>query len=293
MNGIIVKSNAGLYDVWLAETEQRVQAKSRGVLRHKGQQPVVGDHVVIEVGTPYSITHILERKNTLIRPLIANVDLGVVVISLVEPTFQHYLLDKYLATLQFHRIQAVIVLSKSDLLQPEQQEIFGQLIQYYQSIGYPVFQTNGTQIDDESGLLKMLSGKVTTVIGQSGVGKSTLLNVLSAQQWALHTNQISKALGRGKHTTRIVELYQLRDFWIADTPGFSSFQITQIPAKKLSQTFCEFAAYQCQFNDCSHINERRCGVKDAVNNLHILQARYENYVKLYQELKESEEHKKW
>lgn len=292
--GMIVKSNAGLYDVYIAAEDIVVQTKSRGVLRHQKKQPLVGDYVLLEFWeqTPV-ITTILPRKNELVRPLIANIDSCLVVISVKEPTFQQYLLDKYLALLEFNAIAPYLVFTKCDLLTDDEMDALGVLQSYYEQLGYPCFCVNDKKLLAEERLRDLLSHKIAAVMGQTGVGKTTLLNALSHNAWGLKTNAISKALGRGKHTTRIVELFAIDTYWIADTPGFSSFRVDALPAKALTNTFVEFARYPCQFSDCVHINEKQCGVKTAVKNNEILPSRYENYRKLYEELKVQEDNQKW
>ena len=294
-DGRIVKSNAGLYDIFLDTTEKIIQAKSRGVLRHQNIQPLVGDLVLLEIqdGMMPVVTEIFPRKNQLVRPLITNIDVCLVVISVKEPNFQQYLLDKYLAILEYNDINPLIMFTKFDLLNDEEQNDMELISNYYESIGYPCFPVSAGIIDKKDELKRLLAGQTATVMGQTGVGKSTLLNDLSEQQWTLHTNEISQALGRGRHTTRIVELLQLEDFWIADTPGFSSFDVNDITSVGLTDTFVEFADYHCQFNNCVHINEHRCGVIKAVEEENILATRYENYCKIYQEIKTQEENKKW
>jgi len=294
LRGVIIKSNAGLYDVYINETDTVVQTTSRGVLRHQDKQPIVGDYVILDTKNETAIiAEILPRKNELIRPLIANIDAALTVISVKEPSFQQYLLDKYIALLEFHQIKPIIVLTKLDLLQEEDKTAIAEIKKYYVSIGYSSFDVNGKALADKAGLTAELHGKITAIMGQTGVGKTTLLNDLSDNAWQLQTNEISRALGRGKHTTRIVELFRIDDYWIADTPGFSSFRLDEVRAKELTRSFIEFSTYPCQFSDCVHINEQRCGVKAAVADGTILPARYDSYRKLYEEIKTQEEHKKW
>ena len=294
-NGMIIKSNAGLYDIYLKAENQIIQTKSRGVLRHRKQQPLVGDYVLIEDWDHTAVmTKIMPRKNELIRPLIANVDISIIVISVKEPDFQQYLLDKYLALLEFNHIKPCIIFTKYDLLTtPEEKNGFKKVIDYYEKIGYPCFLVANKKLSNTERLENILANTIAVVMGQTGVGKSTLLNDLSDSQWQLQTNEISTALGRGKHTTRIVELFQLKNYWIADTPGFSSFNLYDIPSETLTQTFIEFADYACKFNDCIHVKEQCCGVKAAVEQGNILQVRYDSYLKVYKELKTQEENKKW
>jgi ribosome biogenesis GTPase len=293
-NGLIIKSNAGLYDVYVMASGEIVQTKSRGVLRHEDKQPLVGDHVQLErwEETPV-IVEIAPRKNELIRPRIANIDVCLTFISVKEPTFQQYLLDKYIALLEANEITPIVVLTKYDLLRAAEKLALEPVVNYYRNIGYAVFIVADKQLNDATKLHALLAHKIATVMGQTGVGKTTVLNDLSGNMWDLKTAAISQALGRGKHTTRIVELFRLNNYWLADTPGFSSFHLSHIAAKDLTKMFIEFADYPCQFSDCVHMNERKCGVKAALEAGEILPERYESYRKLYKEVKTQEDEKKW
>jgi len=294
LNGVIVKSNAGLYDVYVQSEDHIVQVTSRGILRYQDKQPIVGDYVLLQnVDDTLIIGEILPRKNQLIRPLVANIDVCLTVISVKEPTFQQYLLDKYIALLTFHRIAPIIVFTKYDLLSEDEREAVQAIESYYEKIGYACFAVANKEISERDRLTKQLAHTIAAIMGQTGVGKTTLLNELSNHVWNLKTAKISRALGRGKHTTRIVELFRLDNYWLADTPGFSSFRLDDIKANELTHTFTEFADYPCQFNDCVHINEKRCGVKAAVTAGEIFANRYESYRKLYQEIKTQEDEKKW
>lgn len=288
MKGIITKSNSGFYNIYLEAEKTTIVSKTRGILRHQNIEPVVGDRVVIaKEDEAYVIIEVMERSNELIRPKIANIDYAIIVISVAEPELQDYLLDKYLAVLEFNDIKPVIILSKMDLLAPKNEATIQAVIEYYQKIGYPVFQMFDKKCQNQEALYALLSGKIASVLGQTGVGKSTFLNSISNDKWSLDldTNEISKALGRGKHTTRIVELFPIEDFWVADTPGFSSFSVAEINATVLSDAFIEFSQYHCKFHNCVHINEKICGVKDAVEAGQIFKQRYDNYRKLYEEIK--------
>lgn len=284
--GVIVKSNKGFFDVYLTSEKEIVVSKTRGVIRHQKIEPLVGDHVELSLeDTKYIITKILPRKNELIRPKVANIDSGIIIVSVMEPEFQHFLLDKYLSVLEYNDIEPIIILSKFDLLYGKEKEYFEKIRAYYEKIGYPVFITEQKELQDVERLHTLITGKTATVMGQTGVGKSTFLNSLSKQKLDLATNEISTALGRGRHTTRIVELYPLLDAWIADTPGFSSFDSAEMEPGDVTFTFVEFPQYRCQFHDCAHQNEKKCGVKDAVANGEIIPERLEHFVEVYQEVK--------
>ena len=283
--GVIIKSNSGYYDIALIKNKEIITATSRGVLRHKQLQPLVGDYVTVnKENDTYIIEKIHGRKNELIRPKIVNIDIALVVISVALPKFQHFLLDKFIAVLEYNNIEPIIIFSKFDLLTAKEAVQFQEIITYYQLIGYQVFTQSLTVIDKKAELQMLLSDKVATVMGQTGVGKSTFLNAFSDNKWDIATNEISLSLGRGKHTTRIVELYDFGNYWLADTPGFSSFQLTKIDKKLLTNSFIEFSQYRCKFNDCVHLNEIGCGVGNNISTKKMLAKRYENYVKLYNEL---------
>lgn len=285
IQGFIVKSNKGFFEVYLREEQLVVTAKTRGVLRHRNFDPVVGDHVTVSLEDDgYIITAVADRLNELIRPKIANIDYAIVLISVKEPEIQSYLLDKYLSVLAYNEIKPIIILSKTDLLTDTEKQEIATIQAYYEWVGYPVFTTSKGVVNQKEQLFTLLTGKITTVMGQTGVGKSTFLNNLT-ESLALETAEISHALGRGKHTTRIVELYQIGAVWIADTPGFSSFQSNLDDERLVSDTFIEFHQFPCKFQDCAHQAEIKCGVKQAVSDGKILQKRYESFVKLYQEVK--------
>lgn len=284
-DGLIIKSNSGFYDVLLA-TNEIISAKTKGILRHQEKEPIVGDFVIVrKENNQYLIQEIKKRKNVMVRPKVANIDCALVFVSATQPEFQAFLLDKFLAVLTYLEVDKIIIVTKMDLLAEDAQLKINLILQYYQELGIKVYDS--LQLDEQQLLVfkESLSGGIYTVIGQTGVGKSTFLNKIAGGNLKLETNQISQALGRGKHTTRIVELHKVADFWIADTPGFSSFDLTYLfSAKTLHLGFQEFSDYSCRFNDCVHINERGCGVKSAVETGEILLERYQNYVKMYDEL---------
>ncbi|GBU10566.1 putative ribosome biogenesis GTPase RsgA [Erysipelotrichaceae bacterium] len=287
MEGVILKSNSGFYEVLLYKEQISVTAKMRGILRHQEIEPVVGDKVRLEdeVGT-HIIVEVYPRKNELIRPKVANIDYALVVISVSEPKFQDFLLDKYLVVLELNKIEPLIIFTKLDLLTDEKNSEIREVAKYYENSGYHCFfySKNHDFSLDKQRLLGLLEYKISCVVGQTGVGKSTLLNEISGNRFKLQTNEISKALGRGKHTTRIVELFSIGKSWIADTPGFSSFSVDMIKRQELSSLFIEFAGHPCKYNNCVHINETICGVKDAVSSGEILEKRYQNYCKIYAEI---------
>jgi len=255
-----------------------IVCKARGKFRKLGITPLVGDNVLINEEEKY-ILDILPRKNSLIRPTIANVDQAIIVTSVKVPDFSTNLLDKLLMIIEYNNIVPIIYISKLDLLNEEELENINYYIEYYKKIGYQVFTNDN--IDD---LKKVFKDKITVLTGQSGAGKSTLLNKLDPNL-NIKIGDVSIALGRGKHTTRHVELINLLDGLIADTPGFSSLSLDEIPDIGIKDNFIEFNNYRhnCQYKDCMHINEQDCEVKRQVENKNIIQSRYENYIKFIKE----------
>ena len=257
------------------------------MFRNRGVHPLVGDFVtyVPDGENDATITVVHERKNELIRPPISNVDQALLVFSVVEPDFSPHLLDRFLAVIESFNIQPVICLTKKDLATEEELDAVMKMAQYYEKIGYTVINT---YIDDKElpELLKpILRDKTTVLAGQSGVGKSTLLNTI-LPSLGLKTGEISEALGRGKHTTRHVELLEVAEGLVADTPGFSSLEFDHIEKEQLSRNFIEFdeASVDCKFRGCLHLNEPKCAVKEQVATGEILQHRYKNYLHFLQEI---------
>ena len=260
-NGRIVKSLAGFYDV---EAEGEVyQTRARGNFRKKGMKPVVGDFVEFsaEENSEGYILKIGERKNSLIRPSIANIDQAVIIMSTVSPNFSLNLLDRFLVFLEHKNIHPMIYISKMDLIEDDSE--MKEIQKKYQKIGFDFVFT----LEE---LLPLLAHKVTVFMGQTGVGKSTLLNRI-APELKLETGEISDSLGRGRHTTRAVSLYDVHGGKIADTPGFSSLDYEVDNAEDLSESFPEIrqASHGCKFRSCTHTHEPSCAVKDAVSYTHL------------------------
>lgn len=285
LKGQIRKAISGFYYVY--DGEKMIQCKGRGVFRKRGVHPLVGDHVtyVPDGENDAIITEVEERVNELVRPPIANVDQALLVFSIVEPAFSPHLLDRFLAIVESFNVQPIICLTKKDLASEEVHREIQKNIMYYEKIGYQVITTF---IDDEqlAEVLKpILKEKTTVLAGQSGVGKSTLLNTI-LPTLELKTGVISEALGRGKHTTRHVELLEIAEGLVADTPGFSSLEFDHIEKNQLARYFIEFdeIASQCKFRGCLHLNEPKCAVKEQVETGEIMQDRYDNYLYFLKEI---------
>ncbi|EGP66243.1 ribosome small subunit-dependent GTPase A [Streptococcus sp. oral taxon 056 str. F0418] len=281
MQGKIIKSLAGFYYV---ESNGKVyQTRARGNFRKKGQTPYVGDEVEFsaEKDSEGYILKIAERKNSLIRPPIVNIDQAVVIMSAKEPDFNANLLDRFLVLLEHKGIHPILYLSKLDLL--EVRDELDSFLQVYRSIGYDVARSVGE-------LLPLLSMKTTVFMGQTGVGKSTLLNKI-APDLQLETGEISESLGRGRHTTRAVSLYNLNGGKIADTPGFSSIDYEVSQADELNQAFPEIAerSCSCKFRTCTHTHEPGCAVKPAVKDGQIASFRFDNYLQFLSEIENRRE----
>lgn len=281
MQGIIVKALAGFYDV---ESEGKIyQTRARGKFRKKGQTPYVGDWVDFsaEENSEGYILSIHERKNSLVRPPIVNIDQAVVIMSAKEPNFNANLLDRFLVLLEQKNIDPIIYISKLDLLKDVNQLDTFKAV--YEKIGYPFLYT-------AEELLPYLGEKITVFMGQTGVGKSTLLNRL-APELAIETGEISQSLGRGRHTTRAVSFYNLYGGKIADTPGFSALDYEVRDSESLNQAFPEIAAYSqsCKFRTCTHTHEPDCAVKTAAQTGDLASSRFDNYLQLLSEVENRRE----
>lgn len=287
-NGRIIKGIGGFYYV---ETEEQLYScKARGVFRKKGITPLAGDLVEIrlgEDGTGY-VEEILPRKNFLTRPPVANIDQLIVVTSVCDPSPNTLLIDEAIAAAEDKEIEPVVVVSKTDLESGEW------LRDIYEKAGIPFFAVSSVTDEGIEAVKSLLKGKVTAFTGNSGVGKSSLLNRIDPRL-ALETGEISQKLGRGRHTTRKVELLKLGDdTYVADTPGFSSISLEQCDlVRKENLQFCfrEFEPYrnQCKFPSCSHTCEKGCAVLQAVQEGEIHLSRHTSYVSMYNEVKDLKE----
>ena len=271
MRGQVICIISNRYSV-LLENGQKEVCVAMGKLR-KNQSPVVGDYVeVIQYNDVFGIEKIYERKNYMIRPLISNVDQAVIVMSAIEPDFSTTLIDRLIFLITRSGITPKIVVTKMDLV--EDKTTIEEYVEDYRKSGYEVIYKQ-----DKKALQHLFDGKISVLTGQSGAGKSSLLNALD-DSLELRTQEISKALGRGKHTTRHVELLPYQNGYIADTPGFSSLEFSDFSRIELSSCVPDFQKYigECKFNDCTHEHEPGCAIKMAVENKQISSIRYEHYL---------------
>ena len=282
--GLLMKSIGGFYYVRCGEKEY--ECKARGSFRKKGSSPVVGDRVRISVPDDgfCAIEEILTRKNKLRRPALCNVDALVIVCSTVDPLPNFAVIDKMTAAAVNSKMEPVIAVTKNDLQNGDA------VAKIYRHAGLRVFQCAPGHEDGVLRLREFLRGKVTAFIGNSGVGKSTLLNALFPAL-SLKTGQISEKLGRGRHTTRVVELFELEGCYVADTPGFSTVDLQRyeiIDKDELQYCFPEFEPYlgQCRFTSCAHICEKDCRVLRALRDGEIEKTRHQSYVAMYNEVKD-------
>lgn len=286
--GKIVKSLSGFYYV-LSEGVV-YQCRARGVFRKRSITPLVGDLVKFEANnvTDGYIIDLLPRKNELVRPPIANVEQALVVFSVKEPNLSLQLLDKFLVHIEENEIDAIICFTKMDLLTADERENLNDVANIYRSIGYPVFFVSTIEQDGFDTVKTYFKDKITVVAGQSGVGKSSLLNGLDPSL-QISTNKISTHLGRGKHTTRHVELLSVAGGLVADTPGFSSLDLSHFNEEDLSLYFPEMKRLRgdCKFRGCTHLAEPRCAVKEALNSGEIAESRYKHYELFFKEVKET------
>lgn len=268
MEGQIVKILSNLYFV---NSEGKIyECHSRGKFRNDKITPTVGDYVKFDDKNNY-ILEILPRKNTLERPLVSNIDQAFIVTSCKSPDFSSNLLDKLLVVLEYHDIKPIICLTKKDLLTSSEKKEMKQIKKYYEKIGYKVlWNTNLFRIK------RLFKNQTTVFTGQTGAGKSSLLNKLN-KRLKLETGEISKALGRGKHTTRHVELIELFKGKVLDTPGFSAIDFSKMNNEDIRDCFKEFKKYDCPYQDCMHLKEKECRIKEEVKKGNIMESRYENY----------------
>lgn len=285
MTGTIIKALSGFYYVDVGAEQEPITCRGRGKLRHQKITPLVGDHVAITVtedGTGM-VDEVLPRSNQFQRPMVANMDQLVILASGAIPVTDPFLIDRMVSLAEYKGCQPIICFNKCDL------EPATQLVELYQKAGFQSFSISAQTGEGLEQLLGVLDGKISAFTGNSGVGKSSVLNAL-CPQFGLKVGQVSEKLGRGRHTTRHVELFRVGGGLVADTPGFSAFDVEQmelIPKEELANTFREFQPYleQCRFVGCAHVKERGCAVREAVDNGAIAPSRYQSYVRLYDQVK--------
>ena len=283
MDGVIIKGIGGFY--YVNTKSGLIECRARGVFRKRGDTPLVGDNVEIETSdtTHGVISEIKERKNVLIRPAVANVSQMAVVVAQSSPSPNPYILDKLIASAEFAGLKIAICFNKSDLGGGDE------LIDVYKNAGFDVIITSALRHEGIEELKEFLKNEISVFAGNSGVGKSSLLNEIMACEM-FETGSVSEKLERGRHTTRHSELAQLPfGGYIVDTPGFSSFDISKIPLSELGFMFREFEESfgNCRFPDCCHIKEPDCDVIRRVKSGEIAKSRHESYIQLYREIKEA------
>lgn len=304
--GRIIKGVGGIYTVLDLDTKEYVTLGLRGKLRnivvdkdssfnkqitHKTKletkiikiSPKVGDYVAYEDNL---ITEIRPRINDLIRPSIANVDQVLLIFAAKKPDFQLNLLDQFLVLMEKENVKANIIITKIDLLTEEELVNLKQQLSYYEKIGYKVFFVNSKCRDGFEEIIPIFKDKISVLSGQTGAGKSTFVNTL-IPGFNLQTQEISEALGRGKHTTTATELYEFEGGFIGDTPGFSKLDFTLIEEHEIKDYFIDFTHHQCKYRGCLHDKEPGCSVKKAVESGEILKERYENYLKFLTTIKQT------
>ena len=287
MQGIIVKGIAGFY--YVRCTDGIVyECKAKGVFRKDHKKPLVGDLVSMDVlDSDKALGHILEikdRKNELIRPAVANIDQAMVIFAAAHPMPNLGLLDRFLIQMEHYNIPTIICFNKADLVSNADLEYLQQI---YEKVGYRTVLISAKKEQGIDLVRELLRGKVTTVAGPSGVGKSTLINLLQ-DRVIMETGSVSEKIARGKHTTRHSELLEIdRDTFIFDTPGFSSLDVSYLLPEELENCFPEMRRYRdkCRFLGCAHIHEPDCGVKQALTLGEMSKERYDDYVNLYAECK--------
>lgn len=287
MQGKIVKGISGFYYVHVVGTGI-YECKAKGVFRNRKVKPLVGDNVEIVVLDEEkrigNVEEILSRKNELIRPAVSNIDMALVIFAAAKPDPNFNLLDRFLCMMEYQKVPVTICFNKCDLVSEEEKE---KLQQIYAPAGYEILFTSVKTGENIDNLKALLADKTTTVAGPSGVGKSSLINELQTGV-RMQTGAISDKIGRGKHTTRHSEIISIgQDTYIMDTPGFSSMDLPGFEKEDLWTCYPEFVPYEpeCRFIGCSHIGEPDCGVKNALAEGKISQVRYDNYVMLYEEMK--------
>ena len=286
MQGKIVKGIAGFY--YVNAGNKTYECKAKGVFRKDNRKPLVGDDVLLKVldeeKSLGNVEELLPRRSELIRPAVANVDQGMVIFAVTSPAPNLNLLDRFLIMMERQKLPCLICFNKTDL---DRDGLLESYVKAYEKSGHEVLAVSAKEGLGMNSLRERLQGKTTTVAGPSGVGKSSLINLLLGER-TMETGSLSAKIDRGKHTTRHSELLRIdEDTYIFDTPGFSSLEIFDLEKEDLAAYYAEFEPFEkyCRFGGCSHVNEPVCGIRDAVKEGEIPRVRYENYCQLYEELK--------
>lgn len=280
--GKIVKAVSGFY--YVRTKEKIYSCKGRGVFRKKEITPLVGDNVLFDATNKY-IVEIKKRKNALARPPIANIDQALIITSAKQPDFSSLLLNRFLVMVESIHIHPIIFINKMDLVSKGDLKKFKQIKKNYEKIGYNVELISTIEEVEIPNVAHYFKDKITVIAGQSGVGKSSFLNKLDPTL-SIETNEVSKSLGRGRHTTRVVELIEVSGGLIADTPGFSTVDLTSIEAEDLTNCFPEMRqrSAHCKFRGCLHHKEPNCAIKKAVDAFEITKERYDHYLTFLEEI---------
>ena len=277
VKGLVINAKSSFFKCLLNDKREVTCRASKKLLLNKNEI-ITGDMVIIDLEKKYIIEQ-LPRNNELVRPKVSNIDEAVLVFSATQPRLSYKLLDKLIILMEINKIKTNIIITKMDLINKKEQEEIKKNLEYYQNIGYNVFYKN----ENMKEIINKLKNKKYLFTGQSGVGKSTLINNL-IPDLEIKTQEISKALNRGKHTTRELTFYEFQNGFIVDTPGFSALNLN-FSKEEIRDSYVDFFPYNqnCFFKTCMHINEPNCGVKEEINNNFNLKKRYDNYVNILKE----------
>ena len=277
--GVVIKALSGFY--YVRAGDETVECRARGRFRLDGESPLVGDRVEISLDAQGRgrVDAIAPRRNFFIRPAVANIDLLIAVASEVEPVTDPFLIDRVTSTAEHAGCEVLICVNKSDASRSHR------LRDIYAATPYRLIETSAVTLEGIAELAECIKGRLCAFSGNSGVGKSSILNALEPSL-GLATGEISEKLGRGRHTTRHVEIFPVAGGWCADTPGFASFDVEQmppVPRDELQYAFPEFAPYigRCRFDDCAHLKEPGCAVREALSAGKLSESRYQSYERLY------------